>query len=104
MAEPLFTDDDAKDISYCNVRAVQNDIAQGPARGTTTYLIKDAFKVRWHLARASRPPYASSKLQRHKASSLAETSSLRPEISNPLGHHAHHGGRRGFRFVDRRAI
>jgi hypothetical protein len=34
MAEPLFTDDDAKDISYCNVRAVQNDIAQGPARGT----------------------------------------------------------------------
>jgi hypothetical protein len=55
MAEPLFTDDDAKDISYCNVRAVQNDIAQGPARGTTTYLIKDGFKVRWHLARASRP-------------------------------------------------
>jgi hypothetical protein len=25
MAEPLFTDDDAKDISYCNVRAARND-------------------------------------------------------------------------------
>jgi hypothetical protein len=30
MAEPQFTADDAKDISYCNVRAVQNNIVQGP--------------------------------------------------------------------------